>query len=757
MGILQASKNACQLVQIEPNEVIFQSNQLLFESSQKDFQNVGQNNYSLITEIVKIPNRFEGRLISSLIIESINIGSKFGKLFCQLIKHQDYFINCIRDINFYGDGNEQFDFSNSFTVNLPIDQAEVGEEFFHQNFVEFLIFCFDNNYLKIHSINIENNESLKYEFQIIYQLDDKCRKKYFQKDLNYFFIAFYQCSFWGIVSIKDYLISDILNKYSFQNFVNVSETNIYNVQFCNQQKYSQIGLYLIIENGYFELIIDDQQVVQNYLQFYEQDVKFREIIFGQYCQIVLNIIHLQSSNKTKIQQESFSDEFEGTPLDIQLFYEALFVQYQNELLVIYNKYFRQNIKINDSHFVFYDKFNLIQQVDQISKQIYIYKFSFPRNILKPSKQYIYLTSSQFRSQIQTVDCIEVKKVVPQTFGQFKIIIFENQCQKQVDFLYSKAGLYNQQDLKEFYQNETLLKISDRITIKNKKFEQFTYVLFLFQRITALHFKIRQQLSYIKLFFNKLYQNKHRYFSNIIQFNGHDNYILILKSYRTSAKREKIFQIYQHQWIKQDSIRMKVKSQVLRMIQFQELLLVFTQDYQDSCIMNIKFARVFFYEDMFKILYQIFYQEILEKDKIENDQTEAFFYQQNNPSFIQYQQQIIAIRNKKYNTYKTNNIQIIILKLMIKDFYYFLGLHLYNNDIIEHYFDLEQISIFNNYTLLGYELIRPLKYEIQNQYLAIGIKNGSDKFIQVFEIYFTKPFKLVNNNSSSKIINYFFMI
>ncbi|CAK78556.1 unnamed protein product (macronuclear) [Paramecium tetraurelia] len=59
-------------------------------------------------------------------------------------------------------------------------------------------------------------------------------------------------------------------------------------------------------------------------------------------------------------------------------------------------------------------------------------------------------------------------------------------------------------------------------------------------------------------------------------------------------------------------------------------------------------------------------------------------------------------------------------------------------------DQEQLLILNIFKLTDYEIIRPLKYQINDQYFSLGVSYGSKSFILLFAIKNLFPLQLINN-------------
>ncbi|CAK57065.1 unnamed protein product (macronuclear) [Paramecium tetraurelia] len=153
------------------------------------------------------------------------------------------------------------------------------------------------------------------------------------------------------------------------------------------------------------------------------------------------------------------------------------------------------------------------------------------------------------------------------------------------------------------------------------------------------------------------------------------------------------------------------------------------DAQDNNINNIQLER---------ILYQIFnaYQK--------NNQTIQPFYFAKIPEYIfQFFDQLIIFSNKQVHQFQIEQTQIVFFQLKISHTYYMFGVHLIKNQIIEYKLDLEQLSILKVVDLRENEIIRPIEYQINENYFSIGVRNDMKTYILLFAIQKQQSLKLLN--------------
>ncbi|CAD8204799.1 unnamed protein product [Paramecium octaurelia] len=84
----------------------------------------------------------------------------------------------------------------------------------------------------------------------------------------------------------------------------------------------------------------------------------------------------------------------------------------------------------------------------------------------------------------------------------------------------------------------------------------------------------------------------------------------------------------------------------------------------------------------------------------------------------------------------------MFKVMVYEIQYLLGVHLINNQIIEYKLNLEQLSILNVVDLNENEIIRPITYQINQDYFSIAVRHDMKTFIILFSIQKTS-LKLIN--------------
>ncbi|CAD8204784.1 unnamed protein product [Paramecium pentaurelia] len=742
-SIVLASK--CEITQLVTGEVFISKipNTMLIESDTNDYSNLEQFDQSIISQIIKVSYQGEEQIISSLIVDQINVENQIGQLFCKFLKGLNYFITCMNDLNFESEKNYHTNQIDSLILNPSIQIDDICEEFFLNDHSEFLIFCFNSYKFNIYSINFNNTTTLNLSYQINLEEYIQCKRKYAKLNENIYILTFYQCQSWVVFSYYNNKLKIILNKQIALKYVNQMDTQIENIQLCLSKSTLSKQLFLIMEKEYHHYFFNEFYEL-DFIYSSEKALKWENLLFTQTCNAIYSVTYVEAVNKTIIYKSQSYLEIEGTIITSQFFQDILFVQTHNELQIYFNQFIKQHLQINTSYLIFYDNFNLIQQVDEINKEITFYKFSYAKNILKPTKKYIFLAQTSLYHDSYFVNCTEIKNITVIDEGH-TILNFDNKCQNSSQLFIQK--------------NELALPFDYEILLPLQSFDFFN----IYDRQPFIQYcpiLKRQHLSDHNLMFytdknggfislqskNSLQTflcngtNKFKINTANYDVSSYQNFVLIINKSERKLKFLDLLKI--HEGI----IERKVKSEIINIFQFDKLISIITQNPSDFMIINLdSLIEVKLNENTKRLLYKLF-QHSLSQSKNFNQNSLlncSFYVSDESSSLIQFKEYLIIQLNQGNQIKKIDNIQIVYMKtIYVRSLYYFLAVHLNRNNIIEYHYDFDQLSIFNNQTLDDYQIIRPLRYQINNKYFAIACKNDTTNFIFIYTIYISKPFKLI---------------
>ncbi|CAD8108337.1 unnamed protein product [Paramecium sonneborni] len=743
--LIVSNSRKCEIVEIESNQKFIskQINVLLIESDQDELQDFNNNNYNIVEESLKISNYVDDNLISTQIIEHLG----FDQLLCKFIKSQIYVISCIKISNFYKRQSLNFKDQIILTLELSNLDGSMCNEFFFNQQSQFQIFCLNNSYINIYSVDLEHIIKLELQYKIDQRQYELCKIKYFKLEDNHYLISFFQCKNWGVYSYinQDFKI--------FLNYELVLNENAIQISYLENIKICQTTLFLIVENGNYHFLINKQNQAKFQI-FISISQNLKKILLSWNCLYLYEVEYNSLINKTKIFNRGYSFQYSlnGQPIYVQTLQNILFVKTQNELQIIYNQKIKQSIKTNSSYFVFNDKYNLIFQLDQISNYIVFYKFSYPRNLIQPTQKYIfYIQTSPFFNQ-KIKHCSEFKYITQTNSNNITLKII-NSCQK------TSQLLLNKQDLNLPYQY--LIKLEQKYEFRINIQDQYSFF-----QICPIK-SIYKQDSILEYYQTKI-NNKS------FSFVKTKEYIYIqncddMPQFKISTKECAVF-FYQSQvllWYQnknllklinfqyEKKLEIKFDSRITNIIQFQMIVIVFTSNNKDPQLIDmITQIKITLKSKVYKILNKLNEIYLQDKKKYENEIIQFFYFSQATPQFIQYLQYFIFEIHTKIIYTRLDNIQIVFIKEMMSKQFYILGIHQTNNQIIDHYFDFVQIEILYKVNLDDYNLIKPLQYQIATKHIAIACQKENKIFALIFEIRIIKPLKLLKIIQISKN-NFFF--
>ncbi|CAD8097015.1 unnamed protein product [Paramecium primaurelia] len=744
LQIVQASR--CEITQFETNQVYISKipNFMLIESDTND--NLQYFKLSIINEIIKVSYQGEEQIISSLIVDPINFETYTGLLFCKLLKGQHYFITCMNDLNFYSEKNQHMNQIDSLILNPSIQSNDICEEYFFNDHSEFLIFCFNSYMFNIYSVNFNNTTTLNLSFQRNFEEYIQCKRKYAKLDENIYILAFYQCQSWGVFSYYNNKLKKILDEQIAIQ---------YNIELCLSKRSLSKQLYLITETGY-HLYFFNEVYELHFTYYSENPKKLKSLIFTETCNALYSVTYLEADNKTIIKKTSGSLEFEGTLIKSQLIKDILFIQTHNKLQIYFNELIYQHIQMNTSHLVFYDNFNLIQQVDEINKEIKFYKFSYTKNMLKPTKKYLFIISSSLYQDSYYKECIEVKNVANIEQGH-TILNFNYKCQTSTQLFIKKNDLALPFEYQILLPQQSLdfMNIYDKQpfiqTCPILRRQHFSESNLIFYTDNQGGFISMQSKNSIQTFLcdgtNTFKINTATY-----EVSQYKNFVLVMNK---SERKLKFFDLLK---IHEGIIEIKVKSEIINILQFDKYISIITQNQTDFMILNLdSLNEIELNENTKRLLYNLFQHSLSSSKTMKQNPLLncSFFISDEFPSQIYFKEYLILQLNQGSSIQKMDNIQIVYMKkIIVRGLQYYLAVHLNFNNIIEYFYDLDHLSIFNNQTLDEYQIIRPLRYQMNSQYFALAGKNGIKNYILIYAIYISKPIKLINVIKTNRLQFFF---
>ncbi|CAD8203966.1 unnamed protein product [Paramecium pentaurelia] len=738
----------CNVIEIEPQEKLISQNlgKLLIESDTEELEEQNYTNFNIINESIRISSFENEHIISTLIIDYFGFRYIEDQLFCKFIKNEIYYISCIKVNNYYE--NDRLNYLNEqIIISIELNDLNNSQcqEFFINQKSEFIIFCFENFHMKIYCIDLDNKIRLLQQYKINQNQYEICKRKYFKFDDNYYFISFYNCKYWSVYTYWQQEIKEILNE-QLVNFKQVSYLE--NIQLC------QNSIILILETGYLYFYINNLKQAL-YQVYFEIPSYLKYVLFTQSCSQLCYAQYNQSSNITTI---VFHDNyevlysFEGTYFLIESIGKILFIQTQNQLQVIYNLQYQQTIKLNTQYMVFNKDHNLIYWLDEIRKEIIFYKLSYPRNLIEPTKKYIFYIESFSYYQKEMRLCYEIKQNM---YGKYKLtqtLDFIYQCQNKSSLFYNKLGLQvpYQYDIKLDQNLEFGMNILDQHSFqqlcpKLQNLNQQDTILIYYETKTPKSFSVIQTKNYI------YFQNCHdvnRFGIHIKDFQvfSFQSQILI---YNQNKQELKLIR-----FIDQQITEFKIDSKIIRILQSQQFVLVFTSDNKDPMVIDLLNNYIIqYHQQMYQMLNKLNQIYLQDKQNFQNQISQHFYYSQLSPKYIYYNKYLMIHHKIDVKLFRLENIQIILIKEILSQQQYILGVHIIDNQIIQYYFDQEQISKISSLNLDEYQFIRPLKYQINTQYFAIACRNQTKTFVLIFEITITKSPKLIKVIEISRI--YFF--
>ncbi|CAD8105111.1 unnamed protein product [Paramecium sonneborni] len=727
LQIIVCEINQCLKIIMEPDEIFTTKKEsiLIVNSDEHDYENINLENYKIIQESQRIKKYQKEEIIYAQIIQINGAFQIFSKLFCQFSKSEYYFISCIKIEDSKQYENDNVIEQNTFQIDSNIKDDHTCEEFQFEQNSGFILFCFKDFYFKIYIINFETKTQLLEQVKIENSMYTLCKRKIFKKSDHNYIIAFIQCYNWGVFIYNNKEINIVLNEKIVNSNYSQQINFLENFEMCQN-----LLIALLTETSYYLFKIDYQNEFG--LLFVTNDHLNSFILSQENCQIIYKIKWISSLNKTVIQNNKYRQEFEGTLLNFKLFLDILFVQTNNQLHVIFNKELKQVININSSKFYFGMQ-NLIYQIDQVANEIVFYRFSFPRCYIQPTKKYIHLIVSQSQAFNYPMACYEItyqatNAQLIQDYG------LKNNCEKQFFFLFSKKqlNLINDYQINLLPLTSSNLKIS---ILDKSPFNSFCRNLNdqVYEEQTLLYQGNDNQQSY-SLFKTKNYieikscKEKFQFKIQTQQYQvlQYRNSILLWQKDNRKLKQIKL------QVIQPLIIEYKFKSEIINILQFQDIIIILTKNQDELKLFDLQtLSVVIIDQNIQNILHNLNQKYLLENQQYE--QFQVFYFSKFNYQVIQLFQYLIIFINSEIIMIETDFIQIVFTKIIINSKCYILGIHLIKNQIIEQIFNGYQILTLKKINLDNYEIIRPLFYQIDNEYFAIATRNSSKTFIIVFVI------------------------
>ncbi|CAD8152410.1 unnamed protein product [Paramecium octaurelia] len=392
---------------------------------------------------------------------------------------------------------------------------------------------------------------------------------------------------------------------------------------------------------------------------------------------------------------------------------------QNQLKVMYNQEFQQIIQLNASQITIDNNYNLIYWFDEIAKELIFYKISYPKNVITPSKNYIYMVGG-FQIYNQTKFCIKIKYKMENQYNKNQTLEFNNQCQNKSSIFYSKEDLQlpNKYEIKPDQNSKFRLNILDQYSFKSlcpklQNFNPQDTILLYYEADSNISFSMIQTKDYI------YFQNCHNATKSKVDIQNcqvfyFQSYLLLYN------KNKQEFNIidFQGKLIK----RFKIQVEITQILQCQQIILIFASDGKDPKIINLQNHQQILLNNqsnnILNTLHQIYLQDKQKNQKLTHSH---FFLNLKNPTLIQYNQYLIILINKRVKMLILESIQIIFLKQLLNQYDYFVGVHLISNSIIDYHFDKQQIS---------------------SKYLALAALSQTKTYVLIVEIRIKKPLLLV---------------
>ncbi|CAD8152434.1 unnamed protein product [Paramecium octaurelia] len=731
LNIFMGLSEECAEIIIGPQEKFISQRQnlLLIESETEEIE---QTNINLISESLRIQCFESEHIISTLTIEYFNFRYIEDQLFCKFIKTETYFITCIKVIDYYA--NLRLNYLNEqIIISIELNELKGIEchDFFINQESQFIIFCINNFHLEIYCIDSDDQIHLLSYHKINQQQQEMCKRNFVKLDDNYFMISFYQCQNWGIYIYWQKEIKELVNEELVKP---LQISYLENVQIC------QYSLYLISQFGYQIFWIIKMNEVKISI-FFEFPAHFRNLLLSSNCLFQHYVLYNQSINQTIIfhYTKKQMTSFEGTDVQIEQLENIFIAKTQNQLKVTYNQEFQQIIQLNASQLTIDNNYNLIYWFDETAKELIFYKISYPKNVITPSKNYIIMVGG-FLIYNQTKFCIKIKYKMENHYNKNQTLEFNNQCQNQSSIFYSKEDLQlpNIYEIKLDLNSKFRLNILDQYSFKSlcpklQNFNPQDTILLYYEADSNISFSMIQTKDYI------YFQNCHN--ATISKVDIQNCQVFYFQSYLLLYNKNKQeLQLFGFQDILIKKFRILI--QITDILQFQQIFLIFTSDGEDPQVIDLSnHYSIFLTKQANKILnklHQIYHQG---KQKNQNFTPNHFFIKQDRLKFFQYNQYLINLIHNKVKMFRLENIQIILLRQLINQ-QYLLGVHLIKNLITDYIFDIQQVSELSSINLDNYELIRPLKYQINSKYLALAALSQTKTYVLIFEIRITRPLLLV---------------
>ncbi|CAD8107905.1 unnamed protein product [Paramecium sonneborni] len=733
------TSSSCENYEMKPEVSCYQFilNCYILEGDEENYSKLQHINKQIIKKSFAIPYKVEPILIR--IINSPDAQLIHQKLMCFLLLQFEYYITCMGvDLLNY---EEQTEYAEKFEVNTKIQFDEYCDEMFTNYNGSFILFCLNKFTLKQYTVEQQGNRTLNIMYDVLDQIQDKCKKKQIKLAENQYIVVLYQCSKWIVLLIENKEVKTLLNSETIK--MEAIFSYIDDVSFCELKQNRSI-FFLVENNSYLQVYLNKfGNNTINY--FFQQNKKQIQKLLVQKCQIVILLtsqeyneqINIQSSrNKELVLNQKYSTN------NIHFHSDLIFLQNQSELIVLINAHLNQTFQIFNTSLHFFAIGNLFCQFDQIKKVLQFYKYYPLTPYIQPQQKYLYLIQKYdlFNEEAQ-VKCLkivfkaQVKDEQQQLVQQIKLF---NNCSSKLKTWISEVlnSIYNV----SFNLNNNESSLRGSIWNYHNFQESCFKKLKLFQFIDEIEFifmKIPLQISFINktnFYIFDCKKNKIIISISINQFDvleSNENYYLYDKNTRDMLR---VIQIQQGQLLQYN---LKFDGMITNIQKFPQQVLIYMNNSELPIILSRNFNELFSRNYLQKNLYQsehiLFYQEI------------------GSSKFIQYQKFMAMENQENIKFYELQNTQIISIQYQVYFQYFYLVFAVQNftQSLTLYFLDENEIHQISNYTLQNYQFYYPFKYAIKQKNLAILIEQNGLLFIAIF-LYnpsFLQLFKIIATDNS----------
>ncbi|CAD8125985.1 unnamed protein product [Paramecium sonneborni] len=708
----------CEIQQLEQKLTCYKqyNDCYILEGNEEDYYNLKSIDKEIISKSFTLP--FTDLPIQIKIFKSYKKDIIYQKLICSLSLNFKYYITCITFDSLKYEINENQ--LEEIRIETKISSEENCDEIYQLNDGNFIIFCLTQFNLKQYFVSKLGDIYLLYEYDVSKQIQDNCKKKQYKLIENdQFLIAFFQCSQWKIFEINNQeqriIMEPGMQEYDY--FL-VQFSTIDDVQFCQQ------GLFIIyLIEGYHYLQFSWQQNHQEVFPFlFKRIHQIQKLIMFQICSKIVLITYLKEINKYQfnyqnkeiILQETYNSD------NIQFFSGFLFLQNQNELIIIIDEHLQQKHLILNTTLNFLEQDNLIYQIDKVQNRLQFYRYYPLSGYIEPKQKFLYVIRrfndfaeksflkcfqilyENSRQKLEFQDTI-YKNCEDNQKTQLSFASFQSTLQNEFIFENKITGLVNVSIWNEAQSDNLCYSKLKRYNFKkNIKLRSIKSLNLIFQDENTINF-LNCLENNIQLSINTQQYEVFEYFGD---------YYLIDKNGK-KLKVIKFIKGFLNEIFEQTNIEIIRVEQ----IQIQQQIIIYVK--------NQKFPL---------IIHSNQFQQIQEEYLSENlyQQEQILYYSQLGPhKFIQYPN-IFAVELKgEVKCFQFSGIQIIQIINWIPGHFQVLGIQIETNSLILYHLDYFEINQIFNYTLKEYNYSNPLKYIVNIQYLVIQIKQNQSFNIALY--------------------------